>query len=465
MTDELELALRRTLATKAASIGEGDLHLKNLDEARLLVPPPVHAHRPRRLFAAAAVAVVLTGVVGGLVAGREPSGEAPVVVEPASPPAASSSRAWPLTNDTPLPAPAPEDPQTPDLVAGRYLAEVVGLPAGWPLRDLTNQNGTSQVDYVLQDVPGRLMLARADNDAWFVTAATTELMTPSVVAAIGGGIDVALAPGPRTYDGGVKVRLRALAADGTVLDSKEAVAKAGGEPGRRVTVALRWPGAELAAVVRADALDDHDGDPGTPDATIGHWTLGLAVPSATSLPASCDVASGAPVFATAGGPDEVAEAYLRDRFPDYPSPGVRTAGAQTRAGRAFVRWSVDDGIAGGTVFLRRSGEQWEVLGATTDDVDLSQVRIQDGRLVGQVTTSNVNSLYADVVRADQTPVPGSPRPDGQPGAAYRFATAAGPADRSIALDVPVEGETPTLRVGLVGGTILAVAECVVTAER
>ena len=463
MSDDLEDRLRLTLATKAGSVTAGEL------SRDVPMPAPVLTLRPetstprwrRAVLAAAVVAVV--GGLGTTVRSR-PVDE-PVTAGPAegSTPAPAPSpgtrlRVWPLTNDVPLDAPAEGGAlQAPDSAASAYLRDVVGLE-DWQVRDLTSQDGTAVADYVLQDVAATVELARDGGGSWYVTGASTELARPRLVGSTGAGVDVSVGPGPRTYDSGVAVRVSAVAADGRVLDALETRARPTGDP---VPVALRWSGPELAAVVRADVHDDHDGDPATPDAVIGHWTAAVDVPPVVGLPRGFDSLTADAVFQSSGGPDNVALAYLRDRFPDFPSPGVKLGSARTRAGRAFVSWSVESDIAEGMVLLRRTDDGWAVVAATTRGVDLSDLRVADGHVRGRISSTNENSLFADVLRPDGSPVPGAPSPLGYPGAGYRFGTAAGPGTGTLDVDVPVESDPPIVRVNLVGGTILSVSEVAV----
>lgn len=256
-----------------------------------------------------------------------------------------------------------------------------------------------------------------------------------------------------------------LAADGRVLSNAETRVEPQkeGQAGAAAVVALQWDGQEMAAVIRADVKDDHDGNPSTPDATIGHWTTALPALSGgpQGMPAAVDYQTGEPVFRAPGSVDEVAESYLRDRFPDYPAPGVELEPAFTRGRDAVVTWSTGDSggtLASGSLWLRRFDEAWAVMAAMTNDVDISALEVGEGRVRGRVTTENINSLFADVFQPDGTPAAGSPRPEGQPNAAYRFGTAGGPGRGSLDIDVPVEPGSAVVRVNLVGGTILSISE-------
>lgn len=466
MTDDLESRLRETLTRRASSIGASDLSSGTVRDATSIALEPVVAPVRRPVTLALTLGVLMLVVATGLatiVLSRSARGpaEAPVAAGPApSLEAGPISRAWPLTNDEPLPTPVPDDPRTPDLVARAYLTEVVGLAHDWPVQALEQHDDTAVLGYILQDVPSEVRLARAESGSWFVTSASTDLARPEVVGPTGSGLDVSVAAGPRTPRSGAKVRITALAADGRVLATTlvRAAPTPDGSGAAAAIASLGWDGTELAAAVRADVVDDHDADTSTPDAVIGHWTSGIAQPQPVGVPADYDVVTAEPVHVgSVGTVDDATLAYVRARFPDHPAPGVKVDRARTRGPRAIARWEVADAEAAGLFFLRQLDGRWDVIASTTDGVDLSGVRIESSRLQGRATTRNRNSLFADVLRLDGTPVPGSPRPDGHPGAAYRFATAAGPSSESVDIDVPVSAPA-LLRVGLVGGTILAISE-------
>jgi hypothetical protein len=209
--------------------------------------------------------------------------------------------------------------------------------------------------------------------------------------------------------------------------------------------------------VQVDAYSDHDGNVRTPDAKIGHWTAALGVPRAERMPSGSDLEPGQPLFVADGSPAAVATAYMKDRFPDFPAPGIKIGRVATRAHRASIEWGSIDGIVG-QLFLRQTDGRWGVMAATTDGVDLSGLRVAGDRLQGRIVSTNVNSVAADVLHRDGTPVAAAPRPEGMPGAAYRFATAGGPATGTLELDVALDGPSPILRVSLVGGTLLSISE-------
>ncbi|MDQ1445946.1 MAG: hypothetical protein QOI20_2410 [Acidimicrobiaceae bacterium] len=184
-------------------------------------------------------------------------------------------------------------------------------------------------------------------------------------------------------------------------------------------------------------------------------------PAGDGLPAGFDPATAVPVFSAEGDPAGVAGAYLRARFPDYPMPGVTVTPGERSADRADMAWSTagdaDGPIAHGVVMLRKAGDRWAVIAATTAGVDLSGVSYDGKRVRGAVRSTNQNSLFADVLTVGGQPVRHAPHPNGQEGQ-YRFGTAAGPSTGALDIDVPVRATPSVLRVQLVGGTMLSISE-------
>lgn len=461
--EELQANLRQVLRERADRITEADLARPSPHEG---APARRGATRKHGQFlAVAAVVLVVTGLVAvGLMAGRRtPTGERveQVATEPqGSRPEGSRLRAWPLNGDAPLEA--QEKVASPEALARAYITEVVGLPNDWPIQEVANYGDMAVARYILQDVAADVRMAKSVEGRWYVTAATTDHATPSVVDAPS-GLDLILAEGPRTNPNGAPANVKVMAADGRVLleaRGRVAGARPEGSAGAAPVWSLQWPEPELPAAVRVDVLDDHDADSSTPEVTVGHWTTAIG-PPLFGLPASADPATTEPLFTAPGSPDDVALAYLRDRFPDYPAPGIELESARKRARTFYARWTTADNgeqIATGVVAIGENGDGFGVVVATTDGIDLSRVEVADGRVRGPITTDNINSLFADVFQPDGTPAPGSPRPEGQPEANYRFGTAGGPGDKSLDIDVPVQPGSAVLRVNLVGGTILSITE-------
>ena len=468
-TEELETKLRDVLHERADRITEADLARTGADADGVVSIPAPRGDRRWQTLAAAAVVLVVVGLIaGGLFAGSGETVDETVEQVAAPPPdtatGGSRVRAWPLNNDEPLPAgTSQEQVSSPEALARGYLTEVVRLPADWPIESVEAVGDEAVAEYVLQDVRGNILMARSPEGFWYVTAANTDHARPGAPVLSPGGIDVSLGAGPRTHPNGAPARVTVLAADGRVLVQERGRVSAPqpeGSGGAAEVWSLQWPEPELPASVRVDVLDDHDGNSSTPEATVGHWTAAVP-PPLFGLPASSDPATSETIFTAAGSPDDVALAYVRDRFPDYPSPGVELERARKRGPRFYARWVTSDNreqIATGVIGLRENGDGYGVVVATTDGIDLSQLQSGEGRVKGRITTDNINSLYADVFQPDGTPAAGSPRPEGQPDAAYRFGTAGGPGDRSLEIDVPVEPGSAVVRVNLVGGTILSISE-------
>ena len=279
-------------------------------------------------------------------------------------------RAWPLTNDAPLPGDRrAEELRTPHAVARAYLSEVVGLPADWPLEYVQSEGGRATAVYVLEDVRADIRLAQNPDGYWYVTTANNELISPGPPTGIVSGLTVAISPGPRMRERGVKVRISAVAADGRIL------ATASGSvlpPGHSApNIAVQWEGRELAAVLRADAVEDHDEDPSTAEVTVGHWTWAPPGPDPhPELPRGADPYSDEPLFAARGGPEDVARAYLRGRYPDHEAGGFEVGAAYSRGLRTHVAWrvvSAGEGLlGGGYVWLREADGAWEVVAETRD---------------------------------------------------------------------------------------------------
>lgn len=480
-TEKIESRLRDTLHAKARQITETDLSSPQpIGDSSAQLPPPPSRVAPRLLTAAAAL-ILVVGLVGVALTGQSPDAvEQPHIADQPQPHGtAGLQRAWPLNGDEPLfgppagthpeaPAPTTPDPEyalhTPEDTARAYMTAVIGLPEDWVIQSVAQDGDTAVAKYILQDVPSDITMARTVEGFWYVTGANTDLARPGTPVITPKGLDLSVAPSPRGYGRTLPVLATVLKVDGSLLVSvtgRIPSPQTDGEAAAAQVWTLEWAEPELAAAVRIDVLDDHDADPSTAEVTIGHWTTGLAPPGLRGLPPAFDPLTAEPVFSAAGSADAVADAYMRDRFPDHPNPGITLEPARFRGRRAYANWSTADNgqpIATGLLALRESGDGWSVVAASTNGVDLSAVEVTDGRLAGRITTDHTNSLFADVLQPDDRPAAGSPRPDGQPGAAYRFGTAGGPGDGSLEIDVAVEPGSAVLRVNLVGGTILSVSE-------
>ncbi|HUR50184.1 MAG TPA: hypothetical protein VMY88_11740 [Acidimicrobiales bacterium] len=252
----------------------------------------------------------------------------------------------------------------------------------------------------------------------------------------------------------VRDTLRAVAAATPVSEHTPSATRPGRRPRppRRAALAVAACVVVVAGLAAVAASRGEGGD----------QHVQVTSPASPAVPSGYDVATATPVFSADGMPDEVAEAYLRARFPDHPAPDIRREPARVDGERATVNWSTGDDeahrIAKGELVLRRTANRWAVITSTTGEVDVSGLTYDGTRVRGVVRSTSDNSLFADVLDWKGDPVRGAPRPEGQPGAAYRYGTAAGPAKQSLEIDVPAPSQPAVVRVYLVGGTILSVSE-------
>lgn len=233
----------------------------------------------------------------------------------------------------------------------------------------------------------------------------------------------------------VRETLRAVAAatptdDGT-LPAYDA------EPPRRT----RWLAAAAALVLVAGgaavamrALDDGAVTVRPP------VTLPPAPPGGDQGPSLSD----GPVFSAEGDAPLVASSYLNARMADV------STNVQWGQGKATARWSLEDDsgqVAAGTVHLAYLADRWAVVEAVTDDVEVTGLRVEDGRLRATVSTTNVNSLVVEVLDTEGNPI----------GDADRI----GPTSDPVELDVAVGDQPVVLRAQLIGGAMLSVTELLV----
>lgn len=238
----------------------------------------------------------------------------------------------------------------------------------------------------------------------------------------------------------VRAALRAVA-DATPTDAVHPVPRRGRTPRVLLVAALTVVVALAAALVVAVAGDDDV-------TTVADSNPGPAAVS-SPLPEGFDVNSANPVFSGDGDAADVAAGYVRDRFPDFPSPGVSVEPPAMEGAIARARWSTGGGtegdLASGDIFLRRVDGAWSVIAATTDDIDLSDLEYDGERLSGVVRTTSEQRVYAEV--RDW-------RGDFVRRAPERFGGETGRLD----IDVPNRLAPTTVRVLQVGGTVLSVAE-------
>ena len=179
-------------------------------------------------------------------------------------------------------------------------------------------------------------------------------------------------------------------------------------------------------------------------------------PSPTaSLPPGFEPQTAASFFTSAGTPDDVAKAYLRDRL-HAPALEVRAAASSVVGDVVTIRLTSP---FAGSILLRRDDTSWAVVASTTDGIDLSDV-VREGRHVRGVArnAARQSSFAADVLDLSGNPVPAAPFPQGVPGAEYLYATAARGSAPDMPIDVVVPDQSVVLRVYTVGGALLSVSE-------
>lgn len=226
-----------------------------------------------------------------------------------------------------------------------------------------------------------------------------------------------------------------------------------GRSRRRVHIAVAaatvFAGLTAGLVLRPDDSSDVSMVPAdSPDQPIG-------------LPSTFDIATAPVIFWASGDADEVVGAYLRARFPDYPSPGVAAGRATIDGTEAVATWSIvgeNSTPYGGAIVLRSDDGAWGVVAATTDGVNLTDLAYDGQRVHGRVIYSGIDLLAVDVTDLVGEPAEGAPRPNGYPGAEYRFGTAGDSDTGSLNLNIAAIDETVIVRAQYVGGTLLSIAE-------
>lgn len=183
------------------------------------------------------------------------------------------------------------------------------------------------------------------------------------------------------------------------------------------------------------------------------------------LPDGFDLEQASPVFSMDGGVEDTALTYLETR---HLPVGVGISRVEEQDGYTLVQWAwgrildeaeVEEGGSGWLVMSRTDGG-YEILAATTDGIDLSQISITDGGfLMGGVVSDADDFLGVDVLNLDETPVASAPNPEGMPDADYLWGTAAsGTSPVGIAVQI---SEPAILRVNRVGGTLLSISEVII----
>lgn len=184
------------------------------------------------------------------------------------------------------------------------------------------------------------------------------------------------------------------------------------------------------------------------------------------LPDGFDPEQASPLLTLEGNPEEVATQYLESRL-SFIGAGV--SGVEEQDGYTLVQWAwgrllnpaVSQSESGetGWLLLRPIPRGFDVVAATTDGVDLSDLTLSDGAVRGVVESDSDQFLGADVLSLDGTPVDSAPHPDGFfPDADFLWGTA-GASNPPLTLDVPAS-EPVIIRVNRVGGTLLSISEVI-----
>ncbi|HUP16041.1 MAG TPA: hypothetical protein VM848_08335 [Acidimicrobiia bacterium] len=203
-------------------------------------------------------------------------------------------------------------------------------------------------------------------------------------------------------------------------------------------------------------------DPTTSPAPAFSGLLGSVI---DLLPDSFDPELASPLLAMDGNPEEVATQYLETRLPLLNSGVSRVEEqdgytlVQWAWGRLLVESETEEGHSG-WLLMRPTIRGFEILAATTDGIDLSDLTIADGSLRGVIQSSTDEFVGADVLDLDEKPVASAPNPDGfTPEADFPWGTA-GAGTPPLALDLTVT-EPVIVRVNRVGGTLLSISEVVI----
>ena len=182
------------------------------------------------------------------------------------------------------------------------------------------------------------------------------------------------------------------------------------------------------------------------------------------LPAGLDLDDTVPLFASGAEVEAAALDYLESRGV-RAGVGVGISSVEEQDGYTLVGWAwgsrLDGAEAeegeGGWLVMRPTDTGYEVLVATTDGVDLSQVSVsRNGFILGGIVSDSSQWLGVDVLNLDGTPVDYAPNPEGMPDADSVWGTAAAGVSP---LGVAVQTSGPVLfRVVRVGGAFLSVSE-------
>ena len=235
---------------------------------------------------------------------------------------------------------------------------------------------------------------------------------------------------------------------------------------RRLRLMLAF-GASFAAALLFGAVavlvsGDGAGPAGNPQPRFS----GLLGSVVGQLPNGFDPEQAAPLLTNEGNPEEIATQYLESRL-SFIDVGV--SGVEEQGGYTLVHWawgrllnpndSQSERGERGWLLLRPILRGYEVVAATTDGVDLSDLTLSEGAVTGAVASDSGEFIGADVLSLGGSPVESAPHPDGFfPDADFLWGTA-GASNPPLTLDIPVS-EPVIIRINRVGGTLLSVSEVI-----
>src|SRR5687768_9131330 len=202
----------------------------------------------------------------------------------------------------------------------------------------------------------------------------------------------------------------------------------------------KYSGCLLVTIAVGTACGDSgatDGEQSISSTAVPIATVAMGSSPFDLLPPQFKPSTAAAFFTGNGTAEEVAHRYLNERLHTAGSStlpvSVESAVPLQDQGVMMVGWLREDSNDGrkpgappaprfgGHVLLRRDGETWQVVATTSTGVDLSDVRREANRIVGTVRVSErMLAFSADVLDLANRPVPGSPFPNGVPGAAYLY---------------------------------------------
>jgi hypothetical protein len=197
---------------------------------------------------------------------------------------------------------------------------------------------------------------------------------------------------------------------------------------------------------------------------------GLLASIVDLLPDGFDPEQATPLLTLEGNPEEIATQYLETRIPTIGAGVTRVA---EQDGYTLVQWAwgrllnPDDSQSErgetGWLLLRPIPRGYEVVAATTDGVDLSDLTLSDGAVKGVVESNSDEFIGADVLNLAGSPVDSAPHPDGFFPDAMSLWGTAGADTPPLTLDVPVS-EQVVIRVTRVGGTLLSISEVILGSD-